>query len=219
MLEMFNEFAMSNMGRAGFAALALACLLVMAGVVSKKSDVITPKMLAYTAISLAMATVLSIFPKWPMPSGGSITLCSMLFIMLPGFWFGPAVGLIAGLTHGFIQLAIDPYIVHPVQVVLDYLLGFGCLGLAGFFWKMPPKYGMVLGAAVGCFGRFIASTISGVVFFAEYAGDMNVWVYSISYNGIYIAAELALIVVLCLTPIFRHAVQYVGKQAKRTQAA
>jgi len=33
--------------------------------------------------------------------------------------------------------------------------------------------------------RYAAHTIAGSVFFAEYAGDQNAWIYSIIYNGTY----------------------------------
>ena len=47
-------------------------------------------------------------------------------------------------------------------------------------------------------GRFVAAVLSGVVFFAEYAGDQNPWVYSIGYNGAYMLPECIICVVLAL---------------------
>ena len=46
--------------------------------------------------------------------------------------------------------------------------------------------------------RFVAAVLSGVVFFAEYAGDQNPWVYSIGYNGAYMLPECIICVVLAL---------------------
>ena len=40
----------------------------------------------------------------PMPWGGSITLCSMLFVTLIGYWYGPKIGLIAGFAYVYCNL-------------------------------------------------------------------------------------------------------------------
>ena len=43
---------------------------------------------------------------------------------------------------------------------------------------------------VGGTGRFISHVLSGVLFFAEYAGGQNVWVYSLVYNISYLLPSL-----------------------------
>lgn len=58
-------------------------------------------------------------------------------------------------------------------------------------WKLPQG-GSVVGAAAGIAGRFLSHLISGVVFFASYAGNQNVWAYSAIYNGSYLLPELAI---------------------------
>ena len=45
------------------------------------------------------------------------------------------VGIIAALAYGILQFITGPYVVHPAQVLLDYPLAFGALGLSGFFSK------------------------------------------------------------------------------------
>ena len=211
MLEMFVDFSYTIAGRLLYSVVVVICLMVIAGLMARKKQFST-KMLTYAAICIALAVVLSYVKVFKAPYGGSVTLCSMAFIVLAGYWFGPSVGLLAGITMGLLQFVLDPYIIHPVQMFLDYPLAFGMLGLAGFFQN--KEYGLYIGFAVGCLGRCAMSTISGVVFFAEYAPEgMNPLVYSILYNGAYIGAEMVITMVIISVPVIRMAVQTVQKQA------
>lgn len=47
-------------------------------------------------------------------------------------------------------------------------------------------------------GRMLSHVLSGVVFFAEYAGDQNPWLYSIGYNATYLIPELIISIVILL---------------------
>ena len=71
------------------------------------------KKLVFSAMGIALAMVTSYIKVWEMPMGGSITLMSMLFICLIGYWFGPKYGLLAGAAYGLLQFIVDPYADHP----------------------------------------------------------------------------------------------------------
>lgn len=133
--------------------------------------------------------------------GGSVTLLSMLFISLIGYWYGPKYGLLAGIAYGVLQFVVDPYMYSVPQVLLDYPLAFGALGLSGFFTNQ--KYGLQAGYVAGVLGRFVCSLLSGVIFFAAYAPEgMNPWVYSAAYQGSYLGAEtLITLVVISVPPV------------------
>ncbi|PJO44138.1 energy-coupled thiamine transporter ThiT, partial [Lysinibacillus xylanilyticus] len=51
--------------------------------------------------------------------------------------------------------------------------------------KMKMALYIILGTVLAGFLRYAAHTIAGAVFFSEYAGDQNAWIYSIIYNGTY----------------------------------
>jgi len=147
-----------------------------------------PKVLAESAIFVAMATALSLIVVYTLPQGGSITAASMVPILWLALRRGPKVGIVAGVLYGFIQLALLPYVINPVQLLLDYPLAFGILGLAGLFQKYP-----VAGAAVGISGRFVMHFIAGVVYWAPIeASTLNPFVYSAVYNGSYLVPELVI---------------------------
>jgi thiamine transporter len=148
----------------------------------------TPRVLAETAIFVALATALSLIVVYTLPQGGSITAASMVPILWLALRRGPKVGIAAGVLYGFIQLALLPYVIDPVQLLLDYPLAFGVLGLAGLFQKYP-----VVGAAVGISGRFVMHFVAGVVYWAPIeAPTLNPFVYSAVYNASYILPELVI---------------------------
>ena len=53
------------------------------------------KVLVFSAMCIALASVTSMIKVFEFPTGGSITLASTFFATLPGFFFGPAVGITA----------------------------------------------------------------------------------------------------------------------------
>ena len=153
------------------------------------------------ALMIALGTILANIKIYELPNGGSITLFSMLAATLTGYFCGPKWGLTSGVALGLLNLIIDPVILFPLQVLLDYVLAFGCLGLSGFFSN--KKNGLYIGYIVAIIGRFICSFLSGFIFFGEYAPEgMNpVW-YSFLYNIFYIGGEGVLtLLVLALPPV------------------
>jgi len=156
------------------------------------------RVLTEAALAIALAFVLGFIKVFQMPFGGSISL-EMIPLILLALRQGPWVGMVAGAAYGLLNLAIEPVVVHPVQVLFDYPLAFGALGLAGFF--QPTVRGAVLGAIVAVLARFASHFVSGVVFFASYAPEgWNPLVYSAAYNAAYLVPSLiiALVVVVVL---------------------
>lgn len=166
------------------------------------------KQLVYAAAAIALATVTSMIKLFSLPMGGSVTLLSMLFIVLVGYWYGPAVGIAAGAAYGLLQFVIEPYFFTIPQVIVDYPLAFGALGLFGFFRN--SRNGLTVGYAVGVIGRCFFAFLSGWIFFGSYAGDygMTAPVYSIAYNGSYLGAEaLITILIINLPPVNKALIQ------------
>lgn len=170
------------------------------------------KQITFSALCLALAFVMSNIKLFKLPMGGSVTLFSMFFICFIGYLYGPRVSLSAAFAYGLLQMIIDPYIISVPQLLCDYILAFGALGLAGFFYE--KKHGMIIGYIVGIFGRFLFSTLSGVIFFADYAPEgMSPVVYSATYNGSYIALEGALTIIVLLIPAVHSALGRIKIQA------
>lgn len=170
------------------------------------------RVLVYCAVCIALAAVTSMIKLFSFPTGGSITLCSMLFAMLPGYFFGPVVGIVSGAAYGILQFILDPYVLTPVQAFLDYILAFAAFGLSGFF--AGRKNGLRPGYLAACIGRFFFAFLSGWVFFGSYAWEgWNPAAYSAVYNLIYIGAEAILTLVILTIPAMSDALQRVKQTA------
>lgn len=158
--------------------LVIAIIFGILGV-SKK---ITTRELTITAVCIALSFALS-YIKFEMPQGGSITLASCLPLALYCYYFGFKKALFAGFAYSLLQLVQGAYVVHPLQLFLDYIFAFTSISLVA----LAPKkntYGIVIGIAFYAIARYFFSTLSGVVFFAEYAEGMNPLIYSLGYNSI-----------------------------------
>jgi thiamine transporter len=156
--------------------------------VKKRADL---QVLVESAAAIALTVVLHnlVPPIWEMPLGGKVTAASMVPLLIIAIRWGARAGVSAGAVYGvldFILGGVAP--VHPAQLVLDYPVAFGLLGLAGLLPRYP-----LLGTTVGLAGRFASHLLSGVIFFASYAPEgMNPWLYSALYNGTYLGPELVI---------------------------
>lgn len=182
------------------------------GETAKKGGKLTVKQLVFCAMSIALGTILSEIKIIDFPWGGSATLLSMFVICLPGYFFGLGAGLMTSVAYGVLQLLINPYVLFPMQLVLDYPLAFGALGLSGLF--AGAKKGLLKGYLVGIVGRWVFTVLSGWIFFAEYAWEgWPVLPYSMVYNGIYIFAEGAITCAVILVPAVNRGIASVKKMA------
>ncbi len=172
-------------------------------------------------MSIALSTVLSLFTLIHMPQGGSLTPASMLPIIFCALAFGPSWGMSIGAVYGVLQYIINPLASNWASFILDYPVAFGMLGLAGFFAaarmtrvnekNILRRIGLIslprilMAVFLAMAGRTVCHVLSGVVFYAEYAGDQNPWIYSLLYNGTYMLPEMAItcILLLPLASVFR----------------
>ncbi len=154
-----------------------------------KSNVrFSTKIIAEIVSFVALSTALSYIKLFGLPQGGSVTAGSMVPILWLALRRGAKIGLFSAAVYGVVQLVVEPFIFHPAQVLLDYPIAFGMLGLAGFFQNRP-----FIGVNLGLVGRFLAHFLSGIVFFASFAPEgMDPAIYSMIYNGSYLLPELVI---------------------------
>ena len=163
-------------------------------------------MIARAALCVALAYILNLITLFRMPMGGSVTLVAMLPLILFTVAYGPLEGLLVGCVFGLLDLLINPYVIHPVQLLVDYPMAYGALALASAGQALPLPQRLKLPAAVlfGYLGRYIMAVLSGVVFFAEYAGEEGALIYSLVYNISYLGIEaLMCMVVACIPGMHR----------------
>jgi len=156
------------------------------------AKIVPTRILAEGAVLVALSGVLHIPTFYQAPLGGRVTAGAMIPILLFGLRRGYVLGTVAGAVYGLIVLIEEPFLFHPVQVLLDYFIAFGILGVAGFFKKIP-----LAGVAVALAGRFASHFASGVIF-AEIFIPVGVdpFVYSAIYNGQYLIPELIITAII-----------------------
>lgn len=167
-------------------------------------------------MAIALATVIATVIKLPsLPNGGSVTLFSMLVVTLVGYWYGPVVGITAAVGYGILQFITGPYVVHPLQVILDYPLAFGALGLSGFF--SGKKNGLLKGYVAGVLGRFFFASLSGIIFYTVYVESFRenmvaIWA-GLVYNMTYILPEAVITILLISIPAVKDALAKIKQMA------
>ncbi len=186
------------------AIVVLFALAVLFARKEKESKKLTAKQLTTCAVCIALAFVTSYIAIVKMPFGGTVTLCSMLFIVLVSYWYGIGTGLCVGFVYGILQFIQDPYVLSFFQVCCDYLLAFMALGLAGLF--INKKNGLIKGYVVAIVARGFFHTLGGYLYWMDYMPDnfpkSLAFAYPLIYNYSYILAEAAItIVILCLPPV------------------
>ena len=160
--------------------------------------------IAEGAVIIALAYVVELLCVWLnaitgvsalLPFGGTITI-SMLPIAYYSYRRGWIWGIGVGLVYSLLQMLLGFYI-PPANtwwaivlcVLLDYVIAFSVVGIAGLIAKPFGKYrlsGYCVGAIAVCLIRFVSSFLSGVILWGSYAPEgMNVWLYSLVYNASY----------------------------------
>lgn len=174
---------------------AVICLLIAMVVCiffSAKRVKWDAKMIAKAAVCIALAYLLGMIKLFRMPMGGSVKLVSLLPLILFSVSYGPLAGIVVGCTYGLLDLLIDPYVIHPLQLLVDYPMAYASIILACVANVLPVKkvFRLPIAVLLGYLGRYLMAVLSGWVFFAEYAGDQNALVYSLVYNISYIWPEM-----------------------------
>jgi thiamine transporter len=172
------------------------------------------------AIMIALSVVLEMVCHWLnevtgiealLPFGGTITV-GMIPIVYYSYRRGVAWGVGVGFTYSLLQVVLGHLSYLPKDfgslmlcLLLDYVIAFTILGVADLFAKPFGKkrlVGYCFGAIIVCIVRFVSSYLSGVILWGSYAPEgMNVWLYSLIYNGSYMLPNTILtamfIVIIC----------------------
>ena len=128
------------------------------------------------AILIAIATVLSMIKFVDLPYGGSITAASMLPIILISYRRGLGWGMGSALVYAVIQQLFGlknlsyatSWQATVAIIMLDYIVAFAVLGLAGMFRKKIKNQttGLLIGALIVCVLRYFCHVLSGATVWA-----------------------------------------------------
>ena len=188
-------------------AVVVIVILALAVVFGGKKETNNTRALVYGAVAVALSFALSYARLFRMPQGGSITFASVLPLMIYCAMFGTRRGVLVCLVYGTLQALQDPYILHPMQFLLDYPLAYGLVGVSGFFYekklfKSNRIINFLLGGIVAVSLRYACHVCSGVFAFADYfywdSELMNTYAttaaYSLAYNAsVFVDMAVALV--------------------------
>ena len=219
---MFNFMVTSDGGltTAGYVIAIIAGIVLFlaaiyfAGKHSEKQK-LTTRQLVFCAVAMALAFVTSYLKIFTLPWGGSVTLCSMLFIVLVANWYGVGTGITVGLAYGILQFIQEPYVLSFFQVCCDYILAFAALGIAGFFAKQ--NHGLLKGYIAAVIARGAFHALGGYLYWMSYMPEnfpkSLTAVYPIVYNNSYLVAEAIITVIVISIPAVAKALVQVKKAA------
>ena len=187
-----------------FVLVAVTVALAVLG--GQKEDTYDARALTYGAICVATAYTLSYIKFFSLPQGGSVTFASMLPIILYSYIFGTRKGLVVGVVYGMLQFIQSPQFYQPMQVLLDYPIAFGALGVAGIARKIPFLKGNILaefsvGAVIAILLRYFSHVVSGYYVFSSWAMEGYTAVsWAFVYN-MFVFADLAIVLVIGLVAL------------------
>ncbi|MBR0090177.1 MAG: energy-coupled thiamine transporter ThiT [Lachnospiraceae bacterium] len=210
-------YELTPAGTTVFSLLAVVIVLLIAAFHGKKDRFDTRK-LAFAAAAIALGYTASYIRLFRMPWGGSVTLLSMFFITLIGYWYGPSVGFTGAFAYGLLQFVQGggSYMLSPLQVMLDYIFAFTALGASGFF--KGKKNGLVTGYLVAILLRGLFHAIGGYLYWMDYMPDnfpaALAGVYPFCYNYAYILVEGLITLAVLAVPAVKKAVTQVTAMAR-----
>lgn len=163
------------------------------------------------SVLIALAVVLSWVEIQLGPNGGSINF-TMLPILILAYRHGILWGVSSGMVFGFIKCLIGGGIGWGLpSILLDYVLAYGAVGLAGIF--KGKSWAIELTSFIGCFARYIIHFISGVTIYMITAPEEVTWfgeianpvLYSTLYNLVYMLPSSVVCIVLMalLRPVLK----------------
>lgn len=166
------------------------------------------KVLVEAGVMIALAFILNNIKLFKMPRGGSITAGGYVPLLIFALRHGTVPGLITGAVYGVLDYLIDPFMLTPVQVILDYPLAYSMLGLAGLaqnngFNNKINTIKTIAAILLANIMRMFMAILSGVVFFgSSLPENLNPWWASFLYNFSYVAPNtiIAIILILILYP-------------------
>lgn len=179
------------------------------------------------SLMIALSTVLSVFPLFEMPYGGSITLASFLPIVIAAYRHGAKYGLGTAAVASLVQMLLGmknfSYFTTWQSIVaialFDYVIAFTIFGLAGCFRKVLKNQSLavVTGALFASVVRYICHVISGATVWAGLSIPTEAaLLYSFSYNATYMIPET---VILVLTAGYlASALDFRGRELRRIKS-
>ena len=159
----------------------------------------------FAALGFVLDELQGILSKGLFINGGSIGF-AMLAVLIIGYRRGWLPALCTGLIMGTLDIATSAYIIHPAQLLLDYILPYAMVAV-GCLCKIPFDKAqtkghkilwLVIGTIIGGLAKLLSHYLAGVIFWADQSNFawnltwMNPYLYCFIYNFAFIGPSIVL---------------------------
>ena len=159
----------------------------------------------FAALGFVFDELQGILFKGVFINGGSIGF-AMIAVLIIAYRRGVLAALATGLIMGLLDVATSAYILHPMQLLLDYIFPYAVVGFASLFKPLYDKAEnkglkitwLVVGTVVGGLLKFLSHYLAGVIFWADPANfawdlnSMNPYLYCFIYNIAFIGPSIVI---------------------------
>lgn len=173
----------------------------------------------FAAIAFVLDFIQGAYSKGLFPNGGSIGVACVPVLVI-SYRRGLLCGILCGLLLSLVQMIGGIYVIQGselnggfmqtmgpfIQVMLDYVLGYTVVGLAGLFmnkYQQGETIGkkilyICLGTIVGVMAKYLCHVLSGLLFWPGEIFGISGWAYSFVYNGLYCIPCLVLSMIVMI---------------------
>ena len=165
----------------------------------------------FAAIGFALDTLQGGFSKSLFPNGGSIGF-AMIAVIIIGFRRGFFPALATGLIIGIFDFLTGPYILSPIQAILDYVTPYAFVSVSALFRPIFLKQEerknkiiiIILATFVGGMGKFLSHFFAGFYFLSDNSSfawgleNINPYLYCFIYNIAFIGPSIILTILLLI---------------------
>ena len=159
----------------------------------------------FAALGYVIDELQGILSKGIFVNGGSIGF-AMIAVLIIAYRRGWLPAILTGFIMGALDVATSAYILHPVQLILDYILPYAIVGLVGFLKPEFDKYAdkkerilwLISGAIIGGLLKCLSHYLAGIFFWADpdnFAwglNNINPYLYCFIYNIAFIGPSIIL---------------------------
>lgn len=170
----------------------------------------------FAAIGYVLDELQGVLSKGLFINGGSIGF-AMIAVLIIAYRRGWLPAILTGLIMGLLDIATSAYILHPAQLLLDYILPYAVVGFVGFLKPMFDRseqrkekiLWLISGAVIGGMLKFTSHYLAGVIFWADpnnFAwglNGMNPYLYCFIYNIAFIGPSIILTAALLVAIMMR----------------
>ena len=159
------------------------------------------------SVVLSLCMILSFFPIFKMPLGGSINLGEAVPIIFFSLKYGHKEGVNIGILYGILKIFISfnlpptqSFLCFFIVILFDYILPYAFLGFSPFFTFKISNVNLSFAIIIFLSGlvKLVSTVFSGIYVWKQYvpSGEL-IFPFVLLYNLSYILPQSIINLILC----------------------